>query len=67
MIPLKGWSIYGGPGGPLYDPRGNRKLIDALKENLNPDIELEEIDAHINDTHFIENCVEKLFILMERQ
>jgi len=65
LIPLKGWSIYGAPGGPLHDAGGNRALLAALKENLRGDIALKEIDAHINDDLFIDACVEQLTTYME--
>jgi len=65
MIPLRGWSVYGGEGGPFHDPSGNKVLVNALRENLSSDIQLEEIDAHINDNYFIERCVEKLVYFME--
>jgi len=65
MIPLRGWSVYGSEGGPFHDPKGNKALVDALKESLMPDIQVEEIDAHINDHCFIERCIQKLVNFME--
>jgi uncharacterized protein (UPF0261 family) len=65
LIPLKGWSVYGAPGGVLYDGAGNLILQKALKEYLRKDIELREIDAHINDPRFVDACVEKLVTFME--
>jgi uncharacterized protein (UPF0261 family) len=66
IVPLKGWSIYGSKGGPLYDPQGNRGLVQELKENLSPEIELKTLDAHINDNDFVEQCVDKLVGFMEK-
>jgi uncharacterized protein (UPF0261 family) len=65
IVPLKGWSVYGSPGGPLYDPQGNKNLVKALKENLRPDILLKEVDAHINDSAFVEECVKQLLTFMK--
>ncbi|MBW2030560.1 MAG: Tm-1-like ATP-binding domain-containing protein [Deltaproteobacteria bacterium] len=65
MIPKKGWSVYGSEGGPFHDPRGNRMLVDALRERLKPEIRLEEVDAHINDDSFIEHCIDTLVTFME--
>ena len=67
LIPLKGWSVYGAPGGVLYDGAGNRRLLKALHDHLRKDIELREIDAHINDPRFVDACVEKLVTLMEEK
>ncbi|MHB9097846.1 MAG: Tm-1-like ATP-binding domain-containing protein [Syntrophales bacterium] len=66
LIPLKGWSVYGAPGGPLYDGAGNRMLQKALRDHLRKDIELREIDAHINDPRFVDACVEKLVTFMDK-
>ncbi len=65
LVPLRGWSIYGGEGGPLHDHRGNRILIEALKGHLKADIRYEEIDAHINDHQFADACVNVLLEFME--
>lgn len=67
MIPLKGWSLYGAPGGVLYDGIGNQRLIKALKENLKAGIPVEEIDAPINDALFIDACVNLLITYMEEK
>ena len=67
LVPLKGWSAYGSPGGPLYDGQGNRNLITALKKNLRPGITVTELDAHINDAAFVDACVERLASYMEKE
>ena len=63
LIPLKGSSIYGSKGGPLYDPVGGALLLKALKQNLDPKIPLREIDAHINDPEFADTCVNRFLHL----
>jgi uncharacterized protein (UPF0261 family) len=60
LIPLRGWSIYGSKGGPLYDEMGYEVFLKALKGHLNAGVLLEEIDAHINDTLFVARCVNQL-------
>jgi len=64
LIPLRGWSIYGAKGGPLYDEAGYTIFIKALKHHLRADIGLEEVDAHINDSLFVERCVKQLVEFM---
>jgi uncharacterized protein (UPF0261 family) len=64
LIPLKGWSVYGAPGGVLYDGAGNRALLKTLKDRLRKDIFFEEIDAHINDDGFVDACVNQLIAYM---
>ena len=65
LVPLKGWSIYGGEGGPLHDPQGYKIFVKTLKRRLKTDIRYEEIDTHINDHHFAEACVNVLLEFME--
>jgi uncharacterized protein (UPF0261 family) len=67
LIPLKGWSVYGAPGGVLYDGAGNRALLKTLKDRLRKDIYLREIDAHINDDLFVDACVNQLITYMEKE
>ena len=52
LIPMKGWSGADQEGGPLYDPETNSVFIRTLKEALNPQIEIQEVDYHINDSGF---------------
>jgi uncharacterized protein (UPF0261 family) len=63
LIPLKGSSVYGSKGGPLYDPVGSSLLLKALKRNLKPGIPLKEIDCHINDPEFADICVSRFLHL----
>ena len=67
LIPLKGSSVYGSKGGPLYDPVGSALLLKALKQNLDPKIQLKEIDAHINDPAFADICVGRFLNLFNQE
>jgi uncharacterized protein (UPF0261 family) len=67
MVPLKGWSVYGAPGGVLHDGAGNRSLLKALRGHLKEGIQVTEIDAHINDAAFVDACVEQLISFMEKE
>ena len=49
---MKGWSGADKEGGPLYDPETNSVFIQTLKEAVNPQIEIQEVDYHINDSGF---------------
>jgi uncharacterized protein (UPF0261 family) len=66
LIPLRGWSIYGAKGGPLYDEVGYAIFIKALKNHLRAHVQLEEIDAHINDGLFVDRCVKQLVEFMNK-
>jgi uncharacterized protein (UPF0261 family) len=52
LIPLQGWSAADREGGALYDPPMNRLFTQCLKEKLDPQIRIQEVDHHINDTEF---------------
>lgn len=54
FIPLRGVSAIAGEGQVFYDPAADAALIQALKENLLPEIEVHELDLHINDPAFAE-------------
>ncbi len=64
LIPLVGWSVYGGPGGPLYDPEGNRSLTAALTGGLRNGFPVRMLDMHINDKAFAAACVESMLRLI---
>ena len=64
LIPLRGWSIYGARGGPLYDEAGYTNFLKALKNQIRAHIRLEEVDAHINDALFVDRCVKQLVEFM---
>jgi len=52
LIPIKGWSEADREGGSLYDPDMNQLFTQRLKQLLNPQIEIQEVDHHINDAVF---------------
>jgi uncharacterized protein (UPF0261 family) len=56
LIPLRGFSMYAKPGGPLYDGKGDQAFISALTRNLKPSIRVLEQDAWINDPSFAERA-----------
>jgi uncharacterized protein (UPF0261 family) len=52
FIPLRGTSAIAVAGGPFHDPEADEALIGKLKANLDPAIEVVEMDTHINDPVF---------------
>lgn len=53
MLPLKGVSMVDDVEQPFYGPEEDRALFETLKEKItNPNVEIREIDAHINDEKF---------------
>lgn len=64
LVPLRGWSAYGGPGGPLHDPEADAALVRALAERLDPRIPVRRLDLHINDPAFADACVDALLAML---
>jgi uncharacterized protein (UPF0261 family) len=52
LVPTRGWSEPDREDGPLYDPMISEAFIRRLKKDLNPRIEIKEVDLHINDISF---------------
>ncbi len=65
ILPLKGWSEYGREEGPLWNPKGRAVFAASLKAALRPNVELVELDLHINDPPFAETCVERLAAMLQ--
>ncbi len=60
VLPLRGGSVIGAPGGPFHDPEADAALYSALKGGLRADIPVRELDCAINDPAFAEACAEEL-------
>lgn len=54
LLPLHGGNEWDRPGGPLSDPEGLAAFIDAMRSSCPSNVDLLEIDAHINDAAFSE-------------
>lgn len=51
-LPLHGVSMLGDKGEEFHDPEADASLFDALRTNLDDDVERLEIEANINDEEF---------------
>ncbi len=60
FIPLKGVSMIATEGGAFYDPEADKALIDALKQNLNNNVEVRELNMDINDPRFAQAMTDRL-------
>jgi uncharacterized protein (UPF0261 family) len=52
LVPKLGWSEADRQNGPLHDPEMNQLFMTRLKDLLNSQIEIREVDHHINDPAF---------------
>ena len=65
LIPVGGFSELGREGGVFRNPSADTAFLDALQENLNPEIPVETIACNINDAAFSEKAVAMLLKLIE--
>ena len=57
VIPTQGFSQWDKPGGFTYDPEADRAFAEAVKKQIEPRIEVIELDMHIDDPAFAEEVV----------
>jgi uncharacterized protein (UPF0261 family) len=65
FIPLRGVSAIAGEGQVFHDPAADAALIRALRDNLLPEIEVHELDLHINDPAFADAMAERFDALYQ--
>ena len=59
-LPLGGVSMLDVEGEEFHDPEADRALFDALREGIDDDVELLELDADVNDEEFARTIAAKL-------
>jgi uncharacterized protein (UPF0261 family) len=52
FIPLQGVSLIDTEGQVFWDPEADRALFDALRETLDPGVDVRELDTDVNDPAF---------------
>ncbi|MBV6634338.1 MAG: Tm-1-like ATP-binding domain-containing protein [Mameliella sp.] len=58
ILPLQGGNEWDRPGGPLSDPEGLEVFIAEIRAQCPANVQLVELDAHINDPAFAETALE---------
>jgi uncharacterized protein (UPF0261 family) len=64
IFPTRGWSSLDREGSVLYAPEEDKVFVEELRRNLKPEIEIEELDCHLEDAEFALALVEA-FVQME--
>jgi len=59
-LPLRGVSMIDIEGEDFHDPEADEALFDALREHIDADVELVEMDTDVNDDAFAETIAAKL-------
>jgi uncharacterized protein (UPF0261 family) len=65
VVPLRGWSSLDREGSVLYDPQEDRLVVEELKRNLTAPLEIEEVDANLEDFQTAKALVDSLIRFME--
>ncbi len=60
FVPLEGVSLIDTDGQVFHDPVADAALFETLRENLHDDVEVRELDIHINDPAFARAMAERL-------
>ena len=66
IIPVKGFSSISVEGGAIHDPDSDKTFIDELRKNLDPAIEIIEVDTHINTPEFARAVLDALERTLEQ-
>ena len=61
VMPMLGLSIPAVPGGAFWDPEGDAIFLRELRANLRSDIQVQEVQLHINDPK-LGQLVAELFV-----
>jgi uncharacterized protein (UPF0261 family) len=67
LIPKKGVSAIDREGQPFWWPEADAALFASIKQWLAPNVELIELDTHINDTVFAETTSRTLLRMMKKK
>jgi len=64
LFPTRGWSSLDREGSVLHGPEEDKVFVEELRRNLKPEIEIKELDCHLEDAEFALALVEA-FIQLE--
>ena len=64
LVPTQGFSLADVEGGDLWDPEADAALVEALSAALRPEIPLETVDTHVNDSAFADLVAERYLALV---
>lgn len=65
LLPLRGVSAIDAEGQSFWWPEADAALFQSLRNWISPDVDLVELDLHINDPAFAEAATKKLLALMK--
>jgi uncharacterized protein (UPF0261 family) len=60
FVPLKGVSLIATEGQVFHDPAADEALFGALRDHLDPNVDLQELDLDVNDPEFARAMADRL-------
>ena len=60
FVPLKGVSLIATEGQVFHDPAADEALFGALRDHLDPDVDLQELNLDVNDPEFAQAMADRL-------
>jgi uncharacterized protein (UPF0261 family) len=60
IVPLGGFSLLSGKGGPFFDPQADRAFLDALRRSLSEPHRVVELEAPINSDAVAQTIIEEV-------
>lgn len=60
LMPLRGVSAIDAPGKPFWWPEADQALFQSIRNWISPDVQLLELDLHINDPDFAQTAARTL-------
>ena len=67
FVPLRGVSMIAVEGQPFHDPEADAALVGALREELDPGVDVRELETDVNDPAFAAAMAERLHELVHRE
>jgi uncharacterized protein (UPF0261 family) len=64
FVPLRGVSMIAVEGQPFHDPEADEALVSALRQELDPSVDVRELETDINDPAFAVAMAERLHELV---
>jgi len=65
LVPMQGWSVLSVEGADLYDAETDQVFTPELRKHLKPEIEVVELDTHLNTPEFARAAVDALDEMMK--
>ena len=66
-VPTQGLSIPNVPDGPFWNPDADAAFLAALREDINPEIEILTYERHVNDPQFGKEVADLFIKLMSKE